>query len=281
MKLVRYGEKGREKPGVIDENDILRDAAAMADDWRGAFLSDNFLSQVRAADLPPADISGGFPRLGVPVATIGKIIGIGLNYRAHAAEAGMSPPEDPIIFLKSPDAANGPHDDIALPRGSTKTDWEIELAVVFGKDGKYISEKNAFSHVAGYCIANDVSEREYQLQRGPQWTKGKSADTFAPLGPWIATRDEIPAPQNLNMSLSLNGEMRQRGNTGDMVFPLAELIARVSAYMTIRAGDVMITGTPPGVGLGATPPRFLRPGDELHLRIDGLGEQRAKVRASD
>ena len=281
MKLVRYGEKGREKPGVIDENDILRDAAAMADDWRGAFLSDNFLSQVRAADLPPADISGSFPRLGVPVATIGKIIGIGLNYRAHAAEAGMSPPEDPIIFLKSPDAANGPHDDIALPRGSTKTDWEIELAVVFGKDGKYISEKNAFSHVAGYCIANDVSEREYQLQRGPQWTKGKSADTFAPLGPWIATRDEIPAPQNLNMSLSLNGEMRQRGNTGDMVFPLAELIARVSAYMTIRAGDVMITGTPPGVGLGATPPRFLRPGDELHLRIDGLGEQRAKVRACD
>ncbi len=279
MKLVRYGERGREKPGVIDENGALRDASAVADDWRGAALSDDSLARLGKSELPL--VSGEAPRLGTPVADIGKIIGIGLNYRAHAAEAGLSPPEDPIIFIKSRDAVNGPNDDIVLPRGSVETDWEVELAVVFGKDGKYISRQDALSHVAGYCVANDVSERDYQLRRGPQWTKGKSADTFAPLGPWLVTRDEVATPQNLNMSLSLNGEQRQRGNTSDMIFPIVELIARVSAYMTIRAGDVMITGTPPGVGLGASPPRFLRPGDELCLNIEGLGEQRAVVRASD
>lgn len=279
MKLVRYGERGREKPGVIDEKGALRDASAMVDDWRGTTLSDDSLARLRGSELPL--VPGEAPRMGAPIADIGKIIGIGLNYRAHAAEAGLPPPEDPIIFIKSRDAVNGPNDNIVLPRGSVETDWEVELAVVFGKDGKYISQRDAFSHVVGYCIANDVSERDYQLRRGTQWTKGKSADTFAPLGPWLVTRDEVADPQNLNMSLSLNGEGRQQGNTGDMIYPIIELIERVSAYMTIRAGDVMITGTPPGVGLGAKPPRFLRAGDELCLRIEGLGEQRAVVRASD
>ena len=273
MKLVRYGEKGSEKPGIIDGNGRLHDASTVVDDWCGATLGDEALAQLHL-NLPIAD---GSPRLGAPIDGVGKIVGIGLNYRAHAAESGLSPPEDPIIFLKAPDAINGPNDDIVLPRGSHKTDWEIELAVVIGKGGKYIKPEDALSHVAGYCIANDISEREYQLERGTQWGKGKSADTFAPLGPWLVTRDEIPDPQNLELELSLNGQCMQSGHSRDMIFSVAELIARSSEYFSWRAGDVMITGTPSGVGIGQTPPRYLCSGDSLSLRISGLGEQNTTV----
>lgn len=278
VKLARYGEKGKEKPGVFGADGVLRDASAFADDWRGAALGDEFLAQLRPDDLPPVP---GSPRLGAPVATPGKIVCIGLNYRLHAAESGLPPPEDPIIFMKSPTALNGPDDDILLPRGSTNTDWEVELAVVIGKGGKYISQKDALSHVAGYCTANDVSEREYQLKRGTQWTKGKSADTFAPLGPWLVTRGEIADPQNLELELLLNGARMQAGNTGDMIFSVAELIARASEYFSWTAGDVMLTGTPPGVGMAQKPPRFLRAGDSLTVRIGGLGEQNSAVAADE
>lgn len=276
MKIVRYGTPGAEKPGIIDAQGQLRDAGALVSDWGGAQLADTAIQQVRAAaeTLPLVD---GQPRLGVPVSGIGKLIVIGLNYRAHAAESGQSPPTDPLIILTSPTAASGAMDDIRLPPGSQQSDWEIELGVVIGRGGSYISEADALQHVAGYCIANDVSEREYQLQRGSQWGKGKSCDTFKPLGPWLVTRDEIPDPQTLNMELRLNGEVCQQDNTGDMIFSVAQLISRTSSYMTLCPGDVFVTGTPPGVGLAMQPPRFLTAGDELTLRIDGLGEQRQKV----
>ena len=283
MKMVRYGMPGAEKPGVVDKNGILRDAAALAGDWRDwrvECLGDDFLSQIRDTDfttLPPAPAD---TRLGPPVAGSRKIVGIGLNYRAHAAEAGMSPPDDLLIFHKPVSALCGPNDDIILPRGGDKTDWEIELAVVIGRGGKYIAEKDALDYVAGYCVGNDVSERCFQLERGHQWAKGKGADTFAPLGPWLVTRDEVPDPQNLNMTLELNDEVRQRGNTGDMVFTVAQIISRLSGYMSLQAGDILMTGTPPGVGLAANPPRFLKPGDALKLRIEGLGEQQSEVVAA-
>lgn len=276
MKLVRFGEAGREQPGVIDEHGDLRDASSVVADWDGATVKD--IAPLRANDLPRVNTQ---PRLGPPLAGIGKIVGIGLNYRAHAAEAGLEAPTDPIVFLKATSAVAGPDDGIVLPRGSEETDWEIELAVVIGNGGRYIKERDALAHVAGYCIANDVSERDYQLRRGPQWTKGKSADTFAPLGPWLVTRDEIPDPQNLALELCLNGEVMQRGNTADMIFSVPALIARVSEYMSWQPGDVMITGTPPGVGFGMKPPRYLRAGDTLNLRIEKLGVQTTRVRAAD
>ena len=280
MKMVRYGLPGAEKPGVVDKNGILRDAAELAGswrDWRAECLEDEFIDKIRNEDftaLPPAPADA---RLGPPVAGPRKILGIGLNYRAHAAESGMAPPDDPIIFHKAVSSLCGPNDDIVLPRGGDKTDWEIELAVVIGSGGKYISESDSLNHVAGYCVGNDVSERAFQLERGPQWAKGKGADTFAPLGPWLVTRDEVPDPQNLDMKLELNGEVRQRGNTGDMIFTVAQIISRVSGYMSLQPGDIIMTGTPPGVGLAASPPRFLRPGDSLKLRIAGLGEQQSEV----
>ena len=276
MKLVRYGEKNNERPGIIDGGGQLRDASSLVEDWRGATLGDDALAIVAAAanKLP---LINDAPRLGVPVAGIGKIIVIGLNYRAHAAEAGMPPPTDPIVILASPTAASGANDDICLPPNSKKTDWEIELGVVIGRDGSYISQEDALGYVAGYCIANDLSEREYQLERGAQWGKGKSCDTYKPLGPWLVSRDEIPDPQNLNMTLSVNGEVRQQDNTSDMIFSIAELVSRVSSYMRLCAGDVFVTGTPSGVGMGMKPPQYLAAGDSVHLVIDGLGEQRAKV----
>ena len=278
MKLVRFGEKGREKPGILDGNGALRDASEWVADWSGATLADDAPARVAAKmeSLPRVSASPP-PRLGAPLSGVGKIVGIGLNYRAHAAEAGLEAPTEPIIFLKATSALSGPHDDLLLPRGSEQTDWEVELAVVIGKGGRYIAQADALAHVAGYCIANDVSERDYQLLRGTQWSKGKSADTFAPLGPWLVTRDEVPDPQNLDLELSLNGERMQAGNSADMIFSVAELIAAVSTYMSWQPGDVMITGTPPGVGYGMKPPRYLRPGDALSLRIDGLGEQAVRV----
>ncbi|MDM5147051.1 fumarylacetoacetate hydrolase family protein [Candidatus Persebacteraceae bacterium Df01] len=279
MKLVRFGEIQREKPGVIDATGVLRDASSIIDKWSGNALDDDSLARVRAAmeELPIVDSS---PRLGAPVCDVGKVVGIGLNYRAHAAEAGLDVPIDPIIFLMAPTAINGPTDDIILPRGSVNTDWEVELAVIIGKGGAYIAPEDALSHVAGYCVANDVTERDYQLNRGTQWTKGKSADTFLPLGPILVTRDEVPDPQNLHLELFLNGELQQRGHSADMIFTVAELISRVSEYMSWQPGDVMITGTPPGVGLGMSPPQFLRDGDMLCLRINNFGEQCARVRAA-
>lgn len=283
MRMARYGMPGAEKPGVVDKNGILRDASSLAGewrDWRVECLEDDFMAKIRGTDftaLPPAPADA---RLGPPVAGPRKIIGIGLNYRAHAAESGMPPPQDPIIFHKPVSALCGPNDDIVLPRDGNKTDWEIELAAVIGCGGKYIAEKDALNHVAGYCIGNDVSERCFQLERGPQWDKGKGADTFAPLGPWLVTRDEIPDPQNLEMVLELNDEVRQRGNTGDMIFTVAQIISRVSDYMSLQSGDILMTGTPPGVGMASKPPRFLKPGDSLKLRIKGLGEQQSEVVAA-
>lgn len=279
MKLVRYGEKDRERPGIVDAAGQLRDAAALVADWRGDALGDDSIAKVATAAAQPDTLPlvEGNPRLGAPLAGIGKLIVIGLNYRAHAAEAGMEPPTDPILILASPTAVCGGNDDIHLPPASVKTDWEIELGVVIGRGGSFIREADALQHVAGYCIANDVSEREYQLERGTQWGKGKSCDTFKPLGPWLVTRDEIPDPQALNMTLRVNGEVRQQGNSGDMVFSVAELISRTSAYMRLCAGDVFVTGTPPGVGMGMTPPQFLAAGDNLHLAIDRLGEQQCRV----
>lgn len=279
MKLIRFGESGAERPGLVDDGGNLRDASAIVDDWRDDNLGDAALDKVRAvnpADLPP--VAAGV-RLGAPTAGIGKIVGIGLNYRAHAAETGAAIPEEPIIFLKSPTAACGPNDDIILPRGASKTDWEVELAVVIGKGGKNIGEADALDHIAGCCVGLDISERAFQLERGGQWCKGKSADTFAPLGPWLVTRDEIADPDALDLSLDLNGERMQSGNTADMIFPLARLIARVSDYMTWCPGDILFTGTPPGVGMAQKPPRYLRPGDALRAAIDGLGELRCKVAA--
>ena len=275
MKLIRFGEKNRERPGIVDNDGNLRDASSLVADWNGAALSDDdVLTRVREASLPLVNSS---PRLGAPLSGVGKIIVIGLNYSAHAAEAGLSPPDDPIMLFKPTSAINGPNDDILLPRGSVKTDWEVELAVVIGKGGKYIKPKDALSHVFGYCIANDVSEREYQLERGTQWSKGKSADTFAPLGPWLVSADEIADPQDLTLELSLNGERMQLGNSADMIFSVAELVSRLSEYLSWQPGDVMITGTPPGVGAGMKPPRYLRAGDSLSLQISGLGVQNARV----
>ena len=278
MKLVRFGECGMEKPGVLDNDGKLRDASAVVADWRGEFLAADVLATINPAQLPEV---AGSPRFGAPLAGVGKIIGIGLNYREHAAESKMALPEDPIIFLKATSAINGPNDNIILPQDSRKTDWEVELGVVMGMGGKNIRREDAPRHIAGYVLVNDISEREFQLQRGPQWTKGKSADTFAPMGPWLATSDEITEPQNLQLQTDLNGKTMQSGNTADMHFGILELISRVSCYMSLQPGDVMITGTPPGVGFGQKPPRYLRPGDLLKLRITGLGEQNARVVAPE
>lgn len=281
MNLFRYGPKGYEKPGVR-VGDTPFDASALVDDWRGDTLDDATLARVRkaveAGQLPRVTSSG--VRIGAPLAGVGKIIGIGLNYRAHAAEAGLDAPSAPVIFMKAASAICGPFDDIILPRGSVETDWEVELAVVIGTGGRYIPRAQALAHVAGYCTANDVSERDHQLKRGTQWSRGKSADTFAPLGPFLVTRDSVPDPQNLDLELSVNGETMQRGNTSDMIFPVDELIADVSTYMSLQPGDVMITGTPPGVGLGMKPPRYLQAGDQVEAEVEGLGVQVARVVAA-
>lgn len=278
MNLFRYGPSGQEKPG-IKVGDELLDASGLVDDWRGGTLDDGTLAcareSVAAGKLP--QIKNPEARIGAPVGRVGKIIGIGLNYRAHAAEAGLEVPTAPVIFLKAASAICGPFDDIMLPRGSLATDWEVELAVAIGRGGRYIAAADALAHVAGYCIANDVSERDHQLKRGTQWSRGKSADTFAPLGPFLVTRDEVPDPQNLALELAVNGQTMQRGNTADMIFPVAELIADASTYMSLQAGDVIITGTPPGVGLGLKPPKYLRVGDQVEVKIDGLGAQAARV----
>ncbi|MEY1556704.1 fumarylacetoacetate hydrolase family protein [Yoonia sp. R2331] len=278
MKLVRYGEPGAEKPGLMD-GETLRDLSAHVDDITGAILDDATLARLAALDPTDLPAVAGAPRLGPCVGGIGKFLCIGLNYSDHAAETGAAIPEHPILFFKANSAIVGAYDDVVMPRGSQKTDWEVELGVVIGKAAKYVSEADALDHVAGYCIVNDVSERHFQTQLTGQWTKGKSCDTFGPTGPWLVTRDEVPDPQNLDMTLDVNGQRMQTGNTSTMIFTVAQIIAHLSSLMTLHPGDVITTGTPPGVGMGIKPdPVFLRVGDVMELHIAGLGAQRQTVR---
>jgi 2-keto-4-pentenoate hydratase/2-oxohepta-3-ene-1,7-dioic acid hydratase in catechol pathway len=272
MKLVRYGARGAEKPGLIDAEGRLRDLSAHVLDIAGALLAD--LSDLAALDPAALPLVPGNPRLGACVGQIGKFICIGLNYSDHAAESGMSVPPEPIIFAKYTSAVCGPDDPILIPRGSEKTDWEVELAVVIGKPAKYVTEAQAMDHVAGYCICNDVSERAFQTERSGQWSKGKSSDNFGPLGPWLVTRDEVADPQALQMWLKVNGQTMQDGSTATMVYGVPFLISYLSQFFTLYPGDVISTGTPPGVGMGKKPPRYLKAGDVVELGIEGLGQQR-------
>lgn len=273
MHYVRYGEPGQEKPGMLDDHGRIRDLSGVIPDLAGAVLGD--LPKVDPDSLP---LVAGNPRLGPPVAQVGKFIGIGLNYADHAAEAGMEPPAMPIVFMKATSSICGPNDPVYLPRGAEKGDWEVELGVVIGKTAKYVSEAEALDYVAGYCIVNDVSERAFQMERVGQWTKGKSADTFGPIGPWLVTPEGAGDPQALDLSLDLNGSRVQTGNTSTMIFSVAQIISHLSEMMSLQPGDIIATGTPPGVGMGMKPPRFLREGDVMELAIDGLGHQRQEVR---
>ncbi|MEK6216824.1 MAG: fumarylacetoacetate hydrolase family protein [Boseongicola sp.] len=277
MKLVRYGVPGAEKPGIMD-GDTLRDLSGEVSDITGATLTDAVLDRLRGIDLAGLSAVDGDPRIGPPVGAIGKFLCIGLNYSDHAAESNLPIPEHPILFFKANSAIVGPNDDVVIPRGSTHSDWEVELGVVIGKTAKYVSKEGAMDHVAGFCIVNDVSERYFQKQLTGQWTKGKSCDTFGPTGPWLVTRDEIGDPQNLTMSLDVNGMRMQTGTTSKMIFSVAEIIEHLSGLFTLHPGDVISTGTPPGVGEGKKPPVFLKTGDVMELSIEGLGHQRQEVR---
>ena len=280
MKLLRYGAPGDEKPGLLDADGNIRDLSGHIDDVTGSVLSDASLDGLRGIEPASLPVVEGNPRIGPCVGNIGKFMCIGLNYSDHAAETGAAIPEHPILFMKANSAIVGPNDDVIMPRGSTKTDWEIELGVVIGTTAKYVSETEALNHVAGYCLCNDVSERHFQSGLTGQWTKGKSCDTFGPTGPWLVTRDEIPDPQALDMTLDVNGARRQTGNTKTMIFTVAQIISHLSNLFTLHPGDVISTGTPPGVGLGIKPdPVFLKEGDVMELWIDGLGTQRQEVRA--
>ena len=278
MKLVRYGNPGKEKPGMIDADGVLRDLSAHVDDIAGAALGDEAMARLRSLDPASLPAVGGNPRLGPCVGQIGKFLCIGLNYTDHAEETGNPIPAHPILFFKANSAVVGPNDDVVIPRGSKHSDWEVELGVVIGKPCKYVSVEEALDYVAGYCVINDVSERHFQFNLTGQWTKGKSCDTFGPTGPWLVTRDEIPDPQNLGMWLDVNGKRMQTGNTRTMIFTVAEIISHMSQLMTLHPGDVISTGTPPGVGMGKKPePVYLKKGDVMELSIDGLGTQRQTV----
>ena len=277
MKLFRHGTIGREKPGLIDRAGKMRDLSKVLDDITPATLSPQGLDQLRAVDAASLPLIEGKPRLGCPVAGIRNFIAIGLNYTDHAAESGLPVPEEPIIFSKHLSSISGPDDDIVLPPKSRKGDWEVELGIFIGRTAKAVSEADALSHVAGYAVVNDVSEREFQIERKGQWVKGKSLDTFGPVGPWLVTRDEVPDPQALSLWLELNGERVQNGTTAKMIFPVRFLVSYVSQFMTLMAGDLLITGTPAGVGMGMKPPRFLTEGDRVRLSVEGLGEQNQRV----
>ena len=273
MKLLRYGPKGAEKPGILDTDGRIRCLAAVLPDLDGSAITADSLAKLQALDVGSLPLVDGNPRLGACVARIGKFVCIGLNYADHAAESGLKVPPEPVIFMKVTSAVCGPNDDVEIPRGSEKTDWEVELGVVIGKPTKYVAEADAMEHVAGYCVVNDVSERAFQAERSGQWTKGKSHDTFGPIGPWLVTRDEVPDPQNLAMWLEVDGHRYQDGSTRTMVYKVPFLISYLSQFMSLQPGDVISTGTPPGVGMGQKPPVFLRPGQTMRLGIDGLGEQ--------
>ncbi|MDJ1465788.1 fumarylacetoacetate hydrolase family protein [Nitratireductor sp. GZWM139] len=274
MKLLRYGPKGQEKPGLVDAEGQIHDLSHHVPDIAGDVLSPAGLAAIAALDiasLPPVE---GSPRIGPCVGRVGKFLCIGLNFADHARETGKEPPSEPVVFAKAVSAICGPNDDVEIPRGSDRTDWEVEMGVVIGSRAKYISEAEAMDHVAGFCLINDLSERRFQSERGGQWTKGKSHDTFGPIGPWLVTRDEIANVQDLDMWLDVDGERRQTGNTSTMIFGVAELVSYLSQFMTLEPGDVISSGTPPGVGLGMKPPTFLREGQVVRLGISGLGEQR-------
>ena len=282
MKLVRYGATSQEKPGMIDADGTLRDLSAHVADITGATLGDDSIAKLRTLDPTTLPAVQGNPRMGACVGDIGKFMCIGLNYADHAAETGADIPEHPILFMKANSAITGPNDDVVMPRGSTKTDWEVELGVVIGKAAKYVSEEEALDYVAGYCLCNDVSERHFQTSLTGQWTKGKSCDTFGPTGPWLVTRDEVEDPQKLDMWLDVNGKRMQTGNTKTMIFTVAQVISHLSQLFTLHPGDVISTGTPPGVGMGIKPePVYLKDGDVMELSIQGLGVQRQNVRADD
>ena len=281
MKLLRYGPQGHEKPGLLDSHGDIRDLSAIVADVSGDALHPDSIDRLRnldPANLPRVD---GSPRLGPCVAGVGKFICIGLNYSDHAAESNMPVPAEPILFMKATSAICGPNDGIVIPRGSQKTDWEVELGVIIGKTAKYITESEALSHVAGYCVVNDLSERAFQLEGTGQWVKGKSADSFGPIGPWLVTADEVPDPQNLDLWLEVDGRSYQRGSTKHMIFSVARLVSYISHFMSLQPGDIISTGTPPGIGMGQHPPVFLRPGNRVRLGVHTLGEQSQIVTAAD
>ena len=277
MRLVRYAAVGQEKPGMLDRSGRLRDLSAHVKDITGETLSPAALGKLKGIDPSSLPLVEGSPRLGSPVTGMSKFIAIGLNYADHAAESGMPIPAEPIVFLKANTSLCGPNDNVEKPRGSTKLDWEVELAIIIGSRAKYVSEADALKYVAGYAVCNDVSERFFQIERLGQWTKGKSHDTFGPLGPWLVTADEIPDPQKLGMWLDVNGERRQTGSTSTMIFGVAKIVSYLSELMTLEPGDIITTGTPPGVGMGMKPPQYLKTGDVVTLGIDGLGEQRQQI----
>lgn len=278
MKLVRYGAAGKEKPGLIDQDGKIRDLSGVIADIGPEQLSPKSLAKLAKLNPAKLPLVKGRPRYGVPVTGVGKFLAIGLNYSDHAEEAGMPIPKEPIMFLKANTSLSGPTDNVMLPKGSKKSDWEVELGIVIGTKAQYVTKKDALNYVAGYCVVNDVSEREYQIERGGTWDKGKGCDTFGPVGPWLVTADEIANPQRLNMWLDVNGQRFQTGNTKTMIFNVATIISYASQFMTLMPGDIITTGTPPGVGMGVKPtPRFLKAGDVMTLGIDGLGEQRQQV----
>ncbi|RUL72754.1 fumarylacetoacetate hydrolase family protein [Dyella choica] len=279
MKLVRYGAAGKEKPGLVDQDGALRDLSAVVNDIDTQALTREGRARLAAIDPHSLPLVSGEPRYGTPVAHVSKFICVGLNYSEHAAETGAPIPEQPILFMKATSAISGPNDEVIIPQGSLKTDWEVELGVVIGETARSVTVENALAHVAGYVVINDLSEREFQLEHGGQWVKGKSCDSFGPIGPWLVTTDEVPDPQKLALWLEVNGHRYQNGNTRTMIFGVAQLVSYISRYMTLLPGDVISTGTPSGVGLGLKPPVYLRPGDVIELGIDGLGRQRQHVRA--
>jgi 2-keto-4-pentenoate hydratase/2-oxohepta-3-ene-1,7-dioic acid hydratase in catechol pathway len=282
MKLVRYGQPGKEKPGLIDAAGKLRDLSGVVSDIGPDQLSDKVLAKLAKLKTDKLPLVKGKPRMGCPVANVRKFIAIGLNYADHAAESNLPVPKEPIVFMKATSSIQGPNDDVMLPKGSVKSDWEVELGIVIGKHASYVSQKEALDYVAGYCTINDVSEREYQIERGGTWDKGKGCDTFGPIGPWMVTKDEVPNVQNLKMFLDVNGQRMQTGTTKTMIFGVTKLVSYVSQFMTLEPGDIITTGTPPGVGMGIKKdgqpaPVYLKKGDVMHLGIEGLGEQTQKV----
>lgn len=278
MKLIRFGNKGAEKPGIIDAQGIARDLTSIVSDWTGETVGSwhDIIAGKTLSDFPQVDAAA---RIGAPIGNVGKIIGCALTYGKHAQEAGLETPEEPMFMLTSRTAINGPYDNVIIPRGGTELDWEAELVVILGKGGSYIPVEKAMDHVAGYCVGNDVSERQFQLKRGTQWTKGKSADTLKPIGPWLVTKDEITNPNALDISIKINGEIRQSSTTADMVFSVAQLISNISNYVRWEAGDLMFTGTPSGVGYGMKPPLYMKAGDIMEPTITGLGAHHSKIAA--
>ncbi|WHZ36731.1 fumarylacetoacetate hydrolase family protein [Sagittula sp. MA-2] len=281
MKLLRYGPAGQEKPGMLDDEGRVRDLSAHVSDFAGESVSIEALDKLRSVDVSSLPVVENPGRIGACLATVPNFFCIGLNYAKHAAETGAEPPKEPIIFNKATSSLSGPFDPVVIPRGSVKSDWEVELGVVIGKTASYITEAEALSHVAGYCVINDMSEREYQIERGGTWMKGKSAPTFGPTGPWLVTADEIPDPQKLALSLKLNGETVQDSNTDDMIFGVAEIVAYMSKFMLLQPGDIIATGTPSGVGMGMKPQRFLKPGDVMEVYVEGLGTQKQETVAAE